>query len=376
MNACTRPLLALSLVLIASGSLPAATVEERLLQLESRIDSLSKENETLRRRLGEPSSVPVVAQGKEKALSIGGYAQFQAEFGDSPDSRFPAENRIYIRRARLGVKASYLEDIDFVLQAELGSGKLTANTNYSANLADVYAVWKKYDFANVTLGQFKTPFGYEQAFSDVKLPLIERSLANDKLTLSRQIGAMVSGDIGTPRLHYAAGAFNGTGTNTNVNDNDSFSYVGRINGALVDRKNFTLTAGANAFQSHDTAPAFTGSRNGLGLDLQAASGPVSLAAEWLRVKSDPDAAARFTAEGWSVLAGYMVVPKTLQAVVRYETFDPKNTVSGDDTDIWTFGFNYFLKGDDLKLSLNYVLGDPAGASSNQGRVLARVQVVF
>lgn len=110
--------------------------------------------------------------------------------------------------------------------------------------------------------------------------------------------------------------------------------------------------------------------------MQVKSGRFDAAAEWLRTKSSPDATADFTASGWSAIAGYHVIPKKLQAVVRYETYDPNTAVSGDESDTWTVGFNYFIKGDDLKFSLNYLLGDPAGPLSDQGRLLARMQVIF
>jgi len=83
-----------------------------------------------------------------------------------------------------------------------------------------------------------------------------------------------------------------------------------------------------------------------------------------------------TAEGWSAFAGYYVLPKTLQAVLRFETYDSNVNTADTTSDTWTLGLNYYLKGDDLKLSLNYLLGDPAGALSDQGRLLGRLQVIF
>lgn len=62
--------------------------------------------------------------------------------------------------------------------------------------------------------------------------------------------------------------------------------------------------------------------------------------------------------------------------MKCETFDPNRDVEGNSSNVWTLGLNYFFKGDDLKLSLNYLLGNNAGARDNQGRVLARMQVVF
>jgi len=146
--------------------------------------------------------------------------------------------------------------------------------------------------------------------ADTKGLLIERSLPNDRLTLSRQTGAMLSGEIIEDRLTYSAGLFNGNGVNNGGNDNDHFAYVGRLAGTVVDNKKLKLTAGANAFRTSDTNPlGFTGDRTGLGFDLQAKAGRFDATAEWLRTLSSPDAGADFTAAGWSVLAGYQLVPK-------------------------------------------------------------------
>ncbi len=40
------------------------------------------------------------------------------------------------------------------------------------------------------------------------------------------------------------------------------------------------------------------------------------------------------------------------------------------------GFNDFPTSDDLKLSLNHLLGDPAGPPSDQGRLFACMQNIF
>ena len=63
----------------------------------------------------------------------------------------------------------------------------------------------------IRVGQFKTPFGFEQLYSDPRLFITERSLGNDRLTQSRQLGAQVGGDVLDKRLTYAIGLFNGTG---------------------------------------------------------------------------------------------------------------------------------------------------------------------
>jgi phosphate-selective porin len=355
------------------------SLADRLKKLESEMSQLKQENQTLRKQLGFDAKgvapATVTAGGKEQKLSIGGFFQINGEFGEAPDSRFPAEDRILMRRARLGVKGSFAEDFSFLLQADFGNNAVGGTNGYRGQITDGYVTWTKYSAANVTIGQFKTPFGYEQLLADPKTVTVERSLPNDKLTLSRQIGAMVSGSFAGDRLTYSAGLFNGNGVNNGANDNDQFLYVGRVTGTVVQSGQGRLGVGVDGFSSRDTG-TFTGRHTGAGVDIQASFGPAEVQAEYLRGHFDRDTGADYGTDGWSVLGTYMLVPKTLQAVLRYETYDPNRAVGGDDGNLWTVGFNYLIKGDDLKLSVDYLLGDPAGPLARQQRLLTRMQLVF
>jgi len=124
---------------------------------------------------------------------------------------------------------------------------------------------------------------------------------------------------------------------------------------------------------------FIGDRNAWGLDTQVKVGPFDLQAEYLRNRYEPDnstPANGFEGDGWYVLGAYFVVPKYLQAVVRFENFDPDKGVEGNTSDVWTFGLNYYIKGDDLKLMANYLYGDQDGVDGRQGRLILRAQVMF
>jgi phosphate-selective porin len=63
-------------------------------------------------------------------------------------------------------------------------------------------------------------------------------------------------------------------------------------------------------------------------------------------------------------------------VAKFETFDPARAVKGDSTDIWTLGLNYYLKGHDLKIQLNYLLYDAPGQPDNRQKVLVKFQSIF
>jgi hypothetical protein len=124
---------------------------------------------------------------------------------------------------------------------------------------------------------------------------------------------------------------------------------------------------------------FNGQRSSLGFDTQLKVGPFGLEAEYLFSHFNVDNAIpadTVDAHGFFVNGSYFAIPKKLQAYVRYEWFDSNTDLDETTSYGWTFGANYFIKGDDLKLQLNYLLGDPAGEQGYEGRLLLRAQVAF
>ncbi len=339
----------------------------------------------------EKGSITVQAAGGEASLTLGGLLQVQFEDGDRGDSRFPAtgEDRFYLRRARLNATGAFAEQFDFRLEFDL-AGTLGSTNGLRAQMTDGYVNWNRYAFANVRAGQFKTPFGFEQLYADPRLLTIERSLVNDRLTLSRQLGAQVGGELLDKRLSYAVGVFNGNGVNNSANDNSKFLWAGRL--AVTPWKGSGPAAwsvGGNVFQSEDTslslpdlgfeAGLFSGKRHGYGVDSQVEIGPVSFWAEYLRVRFEPTnrrPAASFDSDGWYAQAGVFLVPKKLQAVIKYETFDPSRSIASNEVSTGTAGLNYYIKGNNLKLQLDYMRTDLPGNSDAQNKILLRLQALF
>jgi phosphate-selective porin len=88
-------------------------------------------------------------------------------------------------------------------------------------------------------------------------------------------------------------------------------------------------------------------------------------------------ASDFFSDAWSVQGSYFLLPASLQAVVRYETFDPSNVKLNNETTTWTFGANLYIKGDDLKLQLDYLRTSLAGnPTPEQGKLILRAQTIF
>lgn len=346
----------------------AGSVEERLKKLEEQVDGLKTENNQLKKELGYDPKTPfaiVKPAGKGAKMSLGGFIQGQAEFGKAPDARFNGiEDRFYLRRARLNLQGNFLENFDYKLEADFSGNSLSESTAVRAQLTDGFINWNRYEFANVKAGQYKTHFGWEQILSDTKMFTIERSLPNDRLTDGRQIGASVTGGVLEKRLSYAVGMFNGTSVNSSQNDNDHFMYTARVQGTPVKTQvkgqPFEWNVGVNVLTSKDngvtkagfgfdSTPAtaaddnlFVGDRNAWGVDTQVKFGLFDLQAEYLRNRYEPDndiPANGFETDGWYVLGGYYILPKYLQAVVRFEVFNPQLNVDGDSSDVWTFGLN-------------------------------------
>ncbi|HYS53839.1 MAG TPA: porin [Thermoanaerobaculia bacterium] len=355
------------LILLAlASSLRADTIEDRLKKLEDEVVALKAENEQLRRDLGlevVARQVDVRTNGAAENMQIGGLIQVQGETGDRGDSRFSSSNsRLFLRRARVNIGGRFVEEFNFRAELEL-AGSLADTSGLRAQLTDAYLNWNRFDSANIRLGQFKTPFGFEQLAPDPRQYTIERSQVSDRLTPGRQIGAQVGGQWWVDRINYAIGMFNGNGTNSNFNDNDRFMTAGRFSivpfsGRLRDTT-ARWSVGADAFRTVDANATFTGRRRAFGIDSQIEIGRLELWGESLRENFDPRGGVATRSSGRYGQAAYYVVPDKLQVVGRYETLD-SNRES-------TLGMNYYFKQHDVKLQLDFM-----HAPNDQKKFLARL----
>lgn len=347
-------------------------------------------------------SDPVKPAGPEATLTFGGLLQAQFEGGDRGDTRWAnANDRFLLRRARLNGTGTFLENFDFRVELDL-AGTLSNTTGLRAQLTDGYINWNRYAAANIKIGQFKTPFGFEQLWADPRLITLERSLVNDRLTLNRQLGVQIGGDLFDKRATYAFGEFNGNGVNNNFNDNEKFTSVGRITATPwkgeVGGAPATWSVGANAFRAEDVGfsipdlsldstpttsdrdQLFTGKRHGTGFDSQLHAGPLDVWVEYLDTRFEPTdrvPSPSFKASGWYGQVSWIFAQR-FQAVAKLESFDPSDKVSGDQIETQTYGLNYLIHGNNLKLGVDYLRTDLGSLSPlpRQQKLIARMQVLF
>ena len=385
----------------------------------------------------EKKPIYVVPGASETKLTLGGFIQMQYEGGDvfAFEGRFGSaaiDDRFRLRRARIYLTGDFAEHFDFKMEGEFEQSDVTLtvrnligqtiasnSTRTAFGATDIWANWHQFPEFQIKAGQYKAPFGLEQITPDTRLFLTERSQVTSALTPERQVGVEVWGKPFTtlfPDLvTYRLGMFNGNGRNNVVNDNDEFMYAGRVEfqpwkGKVADQ-DLWLRLGANAFSSRDasgtvlspagtlrvnsdgalssfTAPS-AAEREAWGLDATFHWGPFNLIGEYLSESFESRTAngvvpafREFNAEGYYVEGSYLLVPKKLQVVTKYEHFNPGQIID-DNLDSITGGVNYYIHGDDLKLMANYIHtwsnfrdARPALGPSDFDEVILRLQIMY
>jgi phosphate-selective porin OprO/OprP len=399
-------------------SAPALSAEKRSRFVPDTKSSVEK-SETVE----EKKPVYVVPGGSEYKLTLGGYLQANFEAGDVSafEGRFgltALQDRFRLRRARITLSGDFADQFDFTVQGDFEqSDGLSPTTRTGFSGTDIFINWHGVPEANFKVGQWKAPFGLENLTSDALIYTIERSLPTGAIVPERQIGVMLWGKPLTnivpeqkDLVTYYAGVFNGNGRNFNTNDNNEFMYVGRLEllpfkGELMGQEASLKIAGDYYFSRDQTgtniSPALNlrvgpdGSlssytltspdeRHAYSFDAWLKVGPFDLIGEYFNENVQPRGAtfSEFTASGYYVLGGYFLIPKKLQAVVKYESLDP-GQVANDGIHSITGGLNYYIHGDGIKVMANYVHtwsdfreARPQFGTDQFDEVILRLQIMF
>ncbi len=251
--------------------------------------------------------------------------------------------------------------------------------------------------------------------------IIERSLPTGAITPERQIGIQLWGKPlaviwpdHADLLTYYAGIFNGNGRNITNNDNNNFMYVGRLESTVfknllgkgsflklgADILNSRDDKGTNISQSLNLLVNDDGSlspfvlpgadeRTAWSVDAWLEAGPFDLIGEFLQERVHPRTVNGvspgfdgFTTDGFYVTAAYFLIPKKFQAVVQWQHLNPGQK-GNDGISSIVAGLNYYIRGDDLKLMLNYIhtwsdfrAANPEFGKDDFNEVIGRMQLMF
>jgi phosphate-selective porin len=320
----------------------------------------------------------VPAGAVKTPIKLSGYIQEryagsnQAGFNDGLDAR----------RVRLTFSGDPTPRLDFKAQVDF-AGSRKAQTGAASTalfskplLLDAVAGLKLSAVNRLQIGQFKVPFGSENAASGTNFEFINRSTVTETLAPGRDIGA--SGrDIGIQlggstlagnnggAVDYALGVFNGAGINTG-DDNDGKDVAAQV----IWRPSVPgLSLGADLYDGRRGAANATRDRQGL--QLLYGHDPWFVRAEHIWAKDGS-----VKKRGYYGTLGYTVAPRT-QAAIRYDHLDP-NTGAGDDAShTLTVGFTRLLSKDGLqRWQLNYERHREEGEQVPNDQYLAQLQLGF
>src|SRR2546422_4821338 len=374
----------------------------------------------------EKPPIYVQPRGSEIKLVLGGFIQVNFEDGDvlafqGNFGQTALKDRFRLRRARINLTGDFAEQFDFKIEGDFGQSDGLNSNRTAFSATDIFVNWHQFPQAQIKVGQWKAPFGLEQLTPDYALYTIERTLPPGAITPDRQIGAQLWGkpfasvwpeqkDL----LTYYAGIFNGNGRNITNNDNNNFMYVGRLESTLfqdVFGKGSFLKLGGDVLNSRDdkgvnisqTLNLLVNADGSLspfvlpGADERTAwsvdawfnLGRFDLIGEYLEeyvdgrtVNGVPPGFGDFTTNGYYVTAAYFLIPKKLQAVVRWEGLNPGQK-GNDGIHSITGGLNYYIHGDDIKLMANYIhtwsdfrQANPQLGDDQFDEVIVRLQLMF
>jgi phosphate-selective porin OprO/OprP len=289
------------------------------------------------------------------SLTINGYTQVRYR-SDEANETFDC------RRVRLAMKGKLNPLMSFKLQTELSGS--------SQKLLDAELMFTIHPVIRISAGQFKIPLSHENNLSSSDLKTINRSQVIEALTArskdvsgnqnGRDIGIKLTGEMiqfaDFKLIEYAVGLYNGSGINT-ADWNTQKDIAGRI--VVHPRKNIGLGSSlySGRFTPSDTN-GLTTDRSRQGIELFAEWTLLSIHSEYLRGKDD-----KTKKDGWFIITFIPLIQDKIEAVFRYDIFDPDIEVPGNSKSFYTFGINIPLD-KKSKLQVNYEMQEESEKSGN------------
>lgn len=209
----------------AGESADAASLEQRLLVIERRLELLAEE------AAAKAEKDPVISLSAAKGASIKspdgvelklrGLVQADGRFFVD-DRRTPQNDGFLFRRIRPTLEGTWGPLIGFRLTPEFAGD--------NASIVDAYIDLKFDPKATLRIGKVKGPVGLERLQSGGSLALVERGFPTE-LAPNRDLGVQLQGDLFANTLNYTVGIYNGAPDGRDAattNPDNEFEYAARL----------------------------------------------------------------------------------------------------------------------------------------------------
>lgn len=223
------------------------------------------------------------------------------------------------------------------------------NTYFQSLFADNYIVRQVSKHNKVLVGNTWVPNGIESKESPLTIPFFARSQISRTYGTSRAIGAKLMGDYDL--IEYHLGGYSSERFFKDFFPGPEFAGIVSLKPlGKTDGRWGKITVGSSMDAGNAESRFFVAGAH--------------LIYDYKRLKASFEYASAdgsngstgFSAnqsEGYYGTLAYRITPR-LQALVRYDNFDPNKNRANDIRTEYTAGINYFVKGQALKLMLNYV----------------------
>jgi len=283
-------------------------------------------------------------------LKIGGIMQSTFTYNMDEDD---VQTAFALKRSRLLFWGTILNDkIKYFVQTEGVS---------SPYVLDTKLIFADYiPMTTITVGRFLPNFTHYMPRSTAMLDMINYPLMVGHYAMWRQIGVQTT--TKTDPVDFNVGLFNGYdnddgGGNKWVEDNDAKDVLFAVAGKPAE---FLKLFGYGWFGNLLMADTLDFARNRFGggaIVNYPLSEEMSVVFKGEYVKGIDEqggAIADVNSAGYYAHLGFKVKPQ-IELLLRYDNFDP-DTDTDDDAETWiTLGTNYFLDGEHVKFSLNYII---------------------
>lgn len=293
----------------------------------------------------------------------------------------PAESTFKFRRARIGVRGRLFEDWTYYFMLE--TSPFIGGVG-SAYLMDAFVTWDKYNWARISVGSYKQPFGLEVQTACNALITIDRAIVSDQLVVpQRDYGISVWGGNVNTRLNYAFAIMNGSGLNK-VDNNNKKDLIGRVTYKVFD----FMTIGGSFRYGYPKLNNNEDSRTTYGGEILFDINNLHIQGEYIHDEGafDPGADTGCGSEplalGEKRDGAYGMIwydtKWNLQPVFKYEFFDQDldlKDVPYRYSERMTIGLNYYFN-KAIRLQVNYQANIETVINEDNDKFLAQLQVVF
>jgi len=301
---------------------------------------------------------------------------FQPQYGYNFDGN-DNENSFYFKRARIGALGRITNDFSYYFLLEASP---FINSDGNVKLLDAFITYKKYDWAKISVGSFKQPFGLEVTQACNNLTTIDRAIVSDQLVApQRDMGLMVLGGSKKTQFRYALALMNGRGLYVKDN-NAKKDIIGRASYKLFD---WAQIGGSFRYGYPNN---MDDDRTTYGLDVVLKHENFKLQGEYIYDEGDYNRAAGGGCGTTPLELGDerhgaygMLSYRTdfgLEPVVKYEYFDADSDIKSlGYQEMVTIGANYFFN-KNTRFQINYQLKTEGANSIDNDALLMQMQVRF